>query len=71
MKKLVIALVVVMFILPFAGMLDMPARVFSGDLAVSAAPWVLAHQLIWTLVLVALGRWLLSHGVRRLVVQGG
>ncbi|HEY5943981.1 MAG TPA: ABC-2 family transporter protein [Kofleriaceae bacterium] len=61
----------VLYALPFAGMLDLPSRVFSGDIAVSAAPWVLAHQLAWTLALVALGRWLLSRGVRRLVVQGG
>jgi ABC-2 type transport system permease protein len=32
---------------------------------------VLLHQLVWTALLVALGRWLLSRGVRRLVVQGG
>jgi ABC-2 type transport system permease protein len=61
----------VLFALPFAGMLDLPSRVFSGDIAMSSAPWVLAHQLAWTLALVALGRWLLSRGVRRLVVQGG
>jgi len=61
----------VLFALPFAGMLDLPSRVFSGDIAASSAPWVLAHQLAWTLALVALGRWLLSRGVRRLVVQGG
>jgi ABC-type uncharacterized transport system permease subunit len=38
---------------------------------VSQAGWVIAHQLVWTFVLVALGRWLLARGVRRLVVQGG
>jgi ABC-2 type transport system permease protein len=61
----------VLYALPFAGMLDLPSRVFSGDIAASAAPFVLAHQLAWTFALVALGRWLLSRGVRRLVVQGG
>ena len=61
----------VLYAMPFAGMLDLPARVFSGDIPVSHAPWVLAHQLVWTLLLVGLGRWLLSRGVRRLVVQGG
>jgi ABC-2 type transport system permease protein len=61
----------VLFALPFAGMLDLPSRVFSGDIAVASAPWVLAHQLAWTLALVLLGRWLLSRGIRRLVVQGG
>ncbi|MEZ4359963.1 MAG: ABC-2 family transporter protein [Kofleriaceae bacterium] len=57
--------------LPFAGMLDLPARVFTGGLAPSDAPWVLAHQLGWTVILVGLGRWLLARGLRRLVVQGG
>ena len=61
----------VLYALPFAGMLDLPSRVFSGDISLAHAPWVLAHQLAWTLALVALGRWLLSRGVRRLVVQGG
>lgn len=61
----------VLYAMPFAGMLDLPSRVFSGDIAAVDAFWVLAHQLIWTIVLVALGRFLLSRGIRRLVVQGG
>jgi ABC-type uncharacterized transport system permease subunit len=32
---------------------------------------VLRHQLLWTAGLVIFGRWLLSHGIRRIVVQGG
>jgi ABC-2 type transport system permease protein len=32
---------------------------------------VLAHQPLWPVALVGLGRWLLARGVRRLVVQGG
>lgn len=61
----------ILYALPFAGMLDLPARVFTGDIAAAQAGWVLAHQLAWTLALVGFGRWLLSRGVRRLVVQGG
>ena len=61
----------IVYAMPFAGMLDLPSRVFSGDIALADAPLVLAHQLAWTLALVALGRYLLSRGVRRLVVQGG
>ncbi len=61
----------VLYAMPFAGMLDLPSRVFTGDIAASHAGWVVAHQLAWTLALVALGRWLLGRGVRRLVVQGG
>jgi ABC-2 type transport system permease protein len=57
--------------LPFAAMLDLPSRVFTGNIAPAGAVWVIAHQLAWTLALVALGRRLLGRGVRRLVVQGG
>lgn len=60
-----------LYALPFAGMLDLPSRLFTGDIAVANAPWILAHQLAWTIALVALGRALLRRGVRRLVVQGG
>jgi len=60
-----------LYALPFAGMVDLPSRLFTGDLGVASAPWILAHQLAWTLALVALGRALLGRGVRRLVVQGG
>lgn len=65
------ALKPVLYALPFAGMLDFPARVFTGDISVAHAPLVIAHQLAWTCALVLLGRWLVSRGVRRLVVQGG
>ncbi|MEL6181856.1 MAG: ABC transporter permease, partial [Myxococcota bacterium] len=57
--------------LPFAGLVDLPVRLFSGHLtALEAAP-MLAAQGIWWLALVGLGRVLLQRGVRRLVIQGG
>jgi ABC-2 type transport system permease protein len=61
----------VLQLLPFAGTMDLPGRVFTGHIPAAQAGWVLAHQLGWTLVLVAAGRWLLARGTRRLVVQGG
>ncbi len=61
----------ILYALPFAGLLDMPSRVFTGSIPVAQAGFVIAHQLAWTLVLVAFGRWLLARGVRRMVVQGG
>jgi ABC-2 type transport system permease protein len=57
--------------LPFAGLADLPFRVFTGHIPAAAVVPVLAHQLFWTVALVLIGRWLLSRGVRRLVVQGG
>jgi ABC-2 type transport system permease protein len=57
--------------LPFAGLMDLPARVYTGDIPAAEIGWVVLHQLFWTAVLVALGSWLLGRALRRLVVQGG
>lgn len=57
--------------LPFAGLLDQPARAYTGDIAGGALAAVLARQAGWVIALVALGRWLLGRGLRRVVVQGG
>jgi ABC-2 type transport system permease protein len=57
--------------LPFAGIVDLPFRVYTGNIPASGAGWVLMHQLLWTAGLVLFGRWLLSRGMRRVVVQGG
>lgn len=57
--------------LPFAGMIDTPFRLYSGDLPVADLPWLLGHQLAWAAVLFLAGRWLLSRALHRLVVQGG
>ena len=56
---------------PFAGLLDLPFRLYCGHLPADEVWRVLALQLGWTLVLVLLGRLLLRVGTRRLVVQGG
>ena len=47
----------------------LPAAAFGGP--VGEPLEVLAHQALWTLALVGLGRYLLYRGTRRLVVQGG
>ena len=56
---------------PFAGMLDIPLRLYVGELSGAAAAGGLALQAGWTLTLIALGRWALSRVMRRLEVQGG
>jgi len=56
---------------PFAGMLDIPLRLYVGELEGAAAFGGLALQAFWTLVLVVFGRWALSRVMRRLEVQGG
>jgi ABC-2 type transport system permease protein len=58
-------------LLPFRGLFDVPSRLYLGHIPPSQALPVLAHQLLWTLALIALGRWVLARGLRRLEVQGG
>jgi viologen exporter family transport system permease protein len=57
--------------LPFRGLVDVPFRVYLGHIPPAQLGGVLAHQLLWTVALVALGRAILFRGTRRLVVQGG
>ena len=57
--------------LPFAGLVDMPFRVYTGHIPPDAVASVLRHQLLWTAAIVILGRFLLARGLRRVTVQGG
>ncbi|MCY3871859.1 MAG: ABC-2 family transporter protein [Gemmatimonadetes bacterium] len=57
--------------LPFRGLIDTPYRLYLGHLAPSELPRLLAHQLIWTGIIILWSRWLLSRNVRKLVIQGG
>jgi ABC-2 type transport system permease protein len=61
----------VLRVLPFAAMMDLPARVYTGDIASGQVGLVLLHQALWTAALVALGHWLLGRVSHRIVVQGG
>lgn len=58
-------------ILPFAGLVDTPFRFFVGHLSPHQILLYFSRQLIWTVILVVFGRWLLSRGLKRVVVQGG
>ena len=61
----------VLNILPFRGLMDIPFRLYSGNIPLAAFPRELAFQLGWALALMVLGRALLGRGLRRLVLQGG
>jgi ABC-2 type transport system permease protein len=57
--------------LPFAGLVDLPFRVYTANIPISDLSLVLLRQIGWTVLLILLGRWLLARGMRRIVIQGG
>lgn len=57
--------------LPFRALVDVPFRLYTGDIPAGDAFGPVALSLAWTVALVAVGRWLLARGQRVLVVQGG
>jgi ABC-2 type transport system permease protein len=57
--------------LPFAYLVDVPFRLYTGHLPPAEAPPVLALGAAWAAVIVLLGRRLTTRAARRLVVQGG
>lgn len=56
---------------PFAGLVDTPFRIYSGHLTDAAALAALARQAVWTLIIIALGRLLMTRVMARVQVQGG
>jgi ABC-2 type transport system permease protein len=56
---------------PFAGLLDIPLRIYFGQLEGLAAVGGLALQAFWIGGVVLLGRWWLSRVLRNLEMQGG
>jgi len=58
-------------LLPFASMLNMPSRIYNGDIAGWNAASGVALQAFWLVVLVLLGRVTMGLSLKKVVVQGG
>jgi len=58
-------------VLPFRGMIDVPFRIYLGQLAPSAIVIGFLQQLVWIGIFVLLGRLLLTRGLKNLVAFGG
>jgi len=56
---------------PFATLMDVPLRFYTGSAAIAELPGVLLLQAAWTVVLVAVGRVWIRRNLDRLVLQGG
>jgi len=61
----------VTYLLPFHLTADFTFRVYTGHIPHDQALIGIATQIGWLLVLVALGKWLLSRAMRKVIVQGG
>lgn len=57
--------------LPFRGLVDVPFRIYSGNIPPGDAGFEILLTFVWAVGLVGFGRALLARGSRRLVVQGG
>jgi ABC-2 type transport system permease protein len=60
-----------LFLQPFAGLMDIPFRIYAGNLTGLSALAGLGLQAFWTMILVLCGRTLLERAMRDLQVQGG
>ncbi len=60
-----------LFVQPLAGLVDIPYRIYFANLSGAAAFGGIALQIVWTLLLIGLGRLLMARTMRRVQVQGG
>ena len=56
---------------PFPAMVSTPLQIFLGNLDGAQMAQAMLNQLLWALVLLAVSQFVLTRGVRRLVIQGG
>lgn len=61
----------ILSILPFRWTADFPFRVYTGHIPSEEALMGITIQLIWLVVLIGLGKFLMTKALRRVVVQGG
>jgi ABC-2 type transport system permease protein len=56
---------------PFAGLVDIPYRIYFGQLTGVAAVGAIALQIAWIISLIGLGRMLMARAMSRVHLQGG
>jgi ABC-2 type transport system permease protein len=56
---------------PFRGVVDIPARLYTGVIPTSESPYYFLFQIAWTALFIFLGLQLMRRATRRFVIQGG
>lgn len=57
--------------MPFRGLIDVPFRIYLGQLPPNQIATGIAQQIVWIVLFAILGRWLLNRGLKHVVAQGG
>lgn len=61
----------IMEILPFGSMQNVPLRIYSGDINGVRALECISLQVVWLIVLIAIGKGLCARAMKKICVQGG
>jgi len=56
---------------PFAGLIDIPLRLYVGSIAPTDALWAICLQLFWTVIIAISGKLIMHRRITRLIIQGG
>ena len=60
----------ILALLPFASMNNAPFRIYGGDIGGMEMAYTIGLQVFWTVVLVAVGKWMEQRVKQKIVVQG-
>jgi ABC-2 type transport system permease protein len=58
-------------LLPFAAMQNAPFRIYSGDISGGDIYKTVLLQVIWLIIFVVLGKFIMNQSLKQLVIQGG
>lgn len=59
------------YLLPFRYASDLPFRIYAGNIGIKEGLISIGIQLLWILVLIALGKLWMRKALRRIIIQGG
>ena len=57
--------------LPFSSMQSTPLLIYSGNITGTEILKGIAMQIIWMIILIVIGKVLMNHSIKHVVVQGG